>query len=201
MILSQIELFKPEQMPGNDMKFIDTTSSPTIAKPFVSRSTFYHGDCLIEMGKISDKSVDMILCDLPYGVTQNKWDAVIPFDKIWKHYERVIKDNGVIVLTAQDKFTAKLILSGERLHIYNLIWQKSRPTGFLNANKIPLRNHEDICIFYKKLPTYNPQFSEGKPNHIKDGLQPIYNNNNYGDFKATIQKTSNKKHPKSIQKA
>ena len=175
-----------------------TTVSPAIAKPFVSRSTFYHGDCLIEMDKIADKSVDMILCDLPYGVTQNKWDAIIPFDKIWQKYERVIKYNGAIVLTAQDKFTAKLILSSEKLHRYNLIWQKSRPTGFLNANRLPLRNHEDICIFYKKLPTYNPQFSEGNPNHIKDGLQPTYNNNNYGNFKATIQTVSNKKHPKSI---
>lgn len=128
----------------------------------MSNIQLYHGDCLEVMKKIPDRSVDMILCDLPYGVTaRNKWDSVIPFDKLWKQYERIIKDNGAIVLFGQGMFTADLMRSNQKLWRYNLIWQKTQPTGFLNANKMPLRNHEDICVFYKQLPTYNPQKTDG----------------------------------------
>ena len=110
------------------------------------------------MDKIEDKSVDMILCDLPYGVTaKNKWDNVIPFDELWDAYKRIIKDNGAIVLFGQDKFTAQCMLSNKQWHRYNLIWKKVLPSGFLNANRMPLREHEDIMVFYKKLPVYNPQ--------------------------------------------
>ncbi|MEC3848625.1 site-specific DNA-methyltransferase [Bacillus velezensis] len=161
----------------------------------------YHRDCIEGMRLLPDKSIDMILCDLPYGTTRNKWDTVIPFESLWEQYERVIKSNGAIVLTAQDKFTAKLVLSNEKRHRYNLIWHKSRPTGFLNANRMPLRDHEDICVFYKKLPTYNPQFFEGKPNHVKDGALAKKNrNNNYGDFDPVEQKTTNRKYPRSVLK-
>ena len=124
--------------------------------------TLIQGDCLVEMKNIPDKSIDMILTDLPYGVTaRNKWDVVIPFDKLWTEYNRVIKDNGAIVLFAQGMFTAELMQSNPKMWRYNLIWQKTQPTGFLNAHKMPLRAHEDICIFYKKLPTYNPQKTDG----------------------------------------
>jgi len=115
------------------------------------------GDCLQVMKDIPDKSLDMICCDLPYGVTRNKWDSVIPFVPLWTQYERIIKDNGAIVLFGQDKFTAKVMLSNEKLHRYNIIWEKTSPTGFLNAKRMPLRSHEDIMVFYKKLPIYNPQ--------------------------------------------
>jgi DNA modification methylase len=134
-----------------------TSVSPAIAKPFVSRSTFYQGDCLVEMDKIEDKSVDMILCDLPYGTTACKWDSVIPFEPLWKQYERVIKDNGAIVLTASQPFTTVLSHSNIKIFRYELIWQKNNFTGFLNAGRMPLKAHENILIFYKKLPTYNPQ--------------------------------------------
>ena len=117
----------------------------------------YFEDCLEGMKKIDDKSIDMILCDLPYEVTKNKWDVIIPFISLWKQYERIIKDRGAIILFGQNKFSAKLMLSNEKLHRYNLIWEKTSPTGFLNANRMPLRTHEDILIFYKKLSTYNPQ--------------------------------------------
>ncbi|NRG33923.1 DNA-methyltransferase [Niallia circulans] len=161
----------------------------------------YQRDCIEGMKMVPDKSVDMILCDLPYGVTRNKWDSVIPFAILWEQYERIIKDNGAIVLTAQDKFTAKLMLSNEKLHRYNLIWHKSRPTGFLNANRMPLRDHEDICVFYKKLPLYNPQFTEGKPNHIKEDVIPAEGaNNNYGKFNPIARKKTSKKHPRSVIK-
>ena len=99
------------------------------------------GDCLVEMKGIPDKSIDMILCDLPYGTTQNKWDSVIDLDKLWKEYNRIIKENGAIVLTSQGVFTAKLILSNEKDFKYKIVWIKSKATNFLNAKRQPLRKH------------------------------------------------------------
>jgi len=130
------------------------------------------GDCLEKMKDIPDKSIDMILCDLPYetlnkGNKNTKWDVSISFDKLWEQYERIIKDNGVIALFGQGMFTAKLMMSNTKLWRYNLIWDKVLSSGFLNAKRMPLRSHEDICIFYKKLPTYNPQMTIGKPLHGK----------------------------------
>lgn len=119
----------------------------------------YFGDCLRIMDDFYDSSVNMILCDLPYGVTKNKWDSQLPLDKLWEQYIRIIKDNGAIVLFAQGMFTAKLMVSNSKMWRYNLVWHKTQPSGFLNANRMPLRGHEDICVFYKKLPKYNPQKS------------------------------------------
>lgn len=116
-------------------------------QPFLNK--VIQGDCLDVMAQFPSKSVDMILCDLPYGTTQNKWDSVIDLTRLWKEYERIIKDNGCIALTAQGLFTAKLILSNEKLFKYKIVWIKSKPTNFLNAKIQPLRKHEDICIFYK----------------------------------------------------
>lgn len=111
---------------------------------------------------IDDKSINLIFTDLPYGVTaKNKWDSIIPSHLLWEQYERIITDNGAIVLFGQDKFTAKMMLSNEKLHRYNLIWKKTTPTGFLNAKRMPMRTHEDIMVFYKSLPTYNPQKTTG----------------------------------------
>ena len=115
------------------------------------------GDCLDLMPYIPSASVDMILTDLPYGITKNKWDIQIPLDKLWKEYNRIIKDNGPIVLMAGGLFTAELMISNKKMWRYNLVWQKRHPTNFLNAHKMPLRIHEDICIFYKKPPVYYPQ--------------------------------------------
>lgn len=159
----------------------------------------YQGDCLDLMKKIEDKSVDMILCDLPYGTTQNKWDSIIDLKLLWEQYERIIKDNGAIVLTGQDKFSAKLMLSNEKIHKYNLIWNKILTSGFLNANRMPLRVHEDILIFYKSLPTYNPQKFEGKENHSKGSMKTDVNNN-YGKYGKIDNKDvlGNLKHPQSI---
>lgn len=116
----------------------------------------YNGDCLEFMKDIPDGSVDMILCDLPYGNTNAAWDKVIPFEPLWEQYKRIIKHNGAILLFAQQPFGAKLIVSNLKMFRYEIIWEKSSPGGFLNANKMPLRNHESIMVFYKKLPTYNP---------------------------------------------
>ncbi len=119
-------------------------------------TTLLLGDCLKLMQDIPDKSIDMILCDLPYGTTDIKWDKVIPFEPMWKQYERVIKDNGAIVLFSAQPFTTDLIVSNRRLFRYEIIWKKTCAQGFLNANKAPLRGHENILVFYKKSPTYNP---------------------------------------------
>ena len=159
-------------------------------------------DCLEEMKNISDKSIDMILCDLPYGTTKNKWDCIIPFDKLWEQYNRVIKDNGAIVLFGNGIFTAELIISNKKMCRYNLVWDKVLPSGFLNAKKMPMRNHEDVCVFYKKLPTYNPQMWIGEECHSRGNVigksqKDFSRNTNYGDFSA-VETKGNLKYPKSI---
>lgn len=156
----------------------------------------YEEDCLKGMKKIKDKSIDLILCDLPYGTTQNKWDSVIPLDKLWKEYHRIIKDNGAIVLTSQGIFTAKLILSNEKYFKYKIIWEKSKATNFLNAKKQPLRKHEEICVFYKKPPTYNPQMGKGEA--YNKGFRKKQLTGSYGDFKSTEVKSSGERYPTDI---
>lgn len=118
-------------------------------------------DCLNAMQNIPNKSIDMILCDLPYGITKNKWDIIIPLDKLWEKYKKIIKDNGVIVIFSQLPFTEELVKSNIKMFRYEWIWKKTMSTGFLNAKKMPLKAHENILIFYKKLPTYNPQMRKG----------------------------------------
>lgn len=130
----------------------------------------WQGDCLELMKDIPDKSVDMILCDLPYGTTRNKWDLIIPLNELWKQYQRVIKNNGAIVLFGGEPFTSHLILSNLSDFKYRLTWKKDGYTNFLNAKKQPLRQIEDICVFYKEQPTYNPQFREGKPYKQRSGI-------------------------------
>lgn len=154
------------------------------------------GDCLEVMQSIPDKSVNMILCDLPYGTTQNKWDSVIDLQKLWAEYERIIKDDGAIVLTSQGIFTAKLILSNEKLFKYKITWIKSKSTNFLNAKKQPLRKHEDICIFYKKQPTYNPQMTEGEA--YDKGIRKDQYTGSYGDFKPKHVKSNGERYPNDI---
>ena len=134
----------------------------------------YLGDCLELMPKhVEDKSIDMIFCDLPYGTTACKWDSVIDLDKLWKEYKRVIKDNGAILLFASQPFTSILVSSNLKMFKYSFTWDKITKTNHLNAKKQPLRQVEDICVFYKKQPTYNPQglveceVSNFRPNHFK----------------------------------
>ena len=147
----------------------------------------YQGDCLLEMKNIPDKSIDMVLCDLPYQVLHKnnphaQWDRKIPFDKLCEQYNRVIKDNGAIVLFAQGMFTAELMMSNPKMWRYNLVWDKCRVTGFLNANRMPMRCHEDICVFYKSLPTYNPQYVKGEPNHPQGNGKHKQTNRCYGKY-------------------
>lgn len=157
------------------------------------------GDCLELMSELPDASIDMILCDLPYGVTKNKWDSVIPLDKLWEQYKRITKPNAAIVLFADGMFEANLMLSNPKWWRYNLVWDKVLTSGFLNANRMPLRSHEEICVFYQKQPTYNPQKTVGDKNHSK-GRPKENANENYGEygFVDNSDQLGNLKHPKSI---
>ncbi|XVN41845.1 MAG: hypothetical protein RCO49_05130 [Rickettsia endosymbiont of Argas persicus] len=142
-------------------------------------NAIFEGDCLEILKRFPDNSIDMVLCDLPYGTTYNKWDSVIDLNKLWFEYNRIVKLNGAIILTSQGLFTAKLILSNEKSFKYKITWEKSKPTNFLNVKKQPLRKHEDICVFYRRQPVYHPQMTSGTPYDKgirKDQLSGSYNN-------------------------
>jgi site-specific DNA-methyltransferase (adenine-specific)/modification methylase len=162
-------------------------------------NTLFQGDCLEIMRQFPDESIDMILCDLPYGTTQNTWDSVIPLDDLWKEYERIIKKNGVIALTSHGMFTAELMLSNPTLFKYKLAWIKSKATNFLNAKKQPLRKYEDVCIFYRNhnyQPTYNPQMSIGEP--YNKGVRKNQLTGSYGDFSATEVRSNGERYPSDV---
>jgi site-specific DNA-methyltransferase (adenine-specific) len=124
-----------------------------------SNVNLFNGDCLEVLKTLPNNSIDMVFCDLPYGTTRNSWDSVIDLEKLWKEYHRVVKDNGAIVLTAANPFDKLLAMSNLSNFRYDWIWEKNKATGHLNSKKLPLKSHEYILIFYKKLPTYNPQFT------------------------------------------
>ena len=158
------------------------------------------GDCLERMKEIEAGSVDAVICDPPYQKTQNKWDSIIPFDLMWEQLKRVIKPNGAIVLFGQNSFSFKLGLSNERMFRYTWVWEKTKSGGFLNANRMPLQAHEDILIFYKKLPTYNPQFVAGKP-YTKKAVTNG-DGGNYGKFNRVGEVNVNEgtRFPRSVLK-
>lgn len=166
----------------------------------------WHGDCLELMKDIPDKSVDGIICDLPYEVLNKgnkhaQWDKMLPLDKLWEQYNRVIKDNGAIILFWPRNVYRKLMMSNPKMWRYNLIWDKNAPTGFLNANRMPLRSHEDIMVFYKSLPIYNPQMVKCQPhkcNHGKGSMKGNPVNRCYGKFIDLPTRISDEKFPKSI---
>ena len=139
----------------------------------------YQGDCLDEMDKVPDHTVDMIFTDLPYGTTKNAWDVPIPLDQLWEQYRRVLKPGGAVLLFAQMPFGADLINSNRKRYRYEWIWHKTRPVGFLNAGRMPLRTHENILVFYEHLPTYHPQKTPGKPYTAKRSARAT---RNYGHF-------------------
>ena len=156
------------------------------------------GDCLELMKDITSGSIDMILCDLPYGTTNCKWDVIIPFDKLWKQYYRITKPNAAIVLFSTQPFTTALISSNMKDFRYSLIWDKIRAAGFLNANRMPLKQHEDINVFYKEQPTYNPQKYIDKPYD-----KTKYNGNKFdkkvlGAYTSQSLKNEGERFPKSI---
>lgn len=158
------------------------------------------GDCLELMKDIPDKSIDMILCDLPYNTsnrktTWNEWDSEINLSNLWDEYNRVMKDNGVVVLFAQGLFVANVIMSNPKNYKYEWIWQKEQGTGFLNAKRMPLKNHENILVFYKKTPIYNPQMRKGfKPYSQKSGR----GSSNYGEQIRVITENDGTRYPVDI---
>jgi site-specific DNA-methyltransferase (adenine-specific) len=158
----------------------------------------FHGDCLKIMSSIESNSVDMILCDLPYGVTNNKWDEVIDLPSLWKHYERIIKKNGVVALTATQPFTSQLVMSNRKMFKYDLIWEKTISSNQLNVRFQPLRSHESILIFYAKPSTYNEQKTIGKPYSIK--RKGLYNDGNYNKQSSSEKKNDGFRHARSVIK-
>jgi site-specific DNA-methyltransferase (adenine-specific) len=156
------------------------------------------GDCLELLPNIEDKSIDMILCDLPYAVTNCHWDSLIDLDALWSEYKRVIKDNGAIVFTAIQPFTSRLINSNPSWFKYSWVWEKSKATGFLNAKKRPLVAHEDVLVFYKKQPTYNPQFTIGE-SYNKGVRKKQTSNDVYKSFEQAEVKSEGKRYPRSVQ--
>ena len=153
------------------------------------------------MQSIPDNSIDAIICDLPYGTTACKWDSVIPFEPLWKQYKRIIKDDGAIVLTAQTPFDKVLGASNLPMLRYEWIWEKEQGTGGMNANKMPLKKHENVLVFYKKLPIYNPQFTDGKPYKMvrnKPNLNSVYGKTRVKDSFVSVNE--GKRYPTSILK-
>jgi len=172
----------------------------------IQLDTIYNEDCLEGMKRIPDGSIDAVICDLPYGVLNEKaeggsWDSIIPLEPLWEQYLRVTKPNGAIVLFAQGMFTAQLMMSQPKLYRYSLVWDKVLKTGFLNSKIMPLRQHEDILVFYKQLPTYNPQMVKcdaHKRNHSKGNGKHREVNRCYGSYVETPTIISDEKFPTSI---
>lgn len=154
-----------------------------------------HGDCLELMKEIPDASVDMILCDLPYGTTACAWDQIIPFDAMWEQYRRLTKKNAAITLTSSQPFTTSLIVSNMGEFRYTWVWEKEQGVNFLLSKKQPMKVHEDVCVFYRAQPTYNPQMTPGRPY--------ISGKGDSGEVTGNITKTKTKnegsRYPRSIQ--
>jgi len=146
----------------------------------LEENKIHQGDCMELMQHIPDKSVDMILCDLPYGTTQNEWDKVLPLDELWKQYKRIIKDKGAILLFSDEPFTSELIMSNCGMFKQRITWNKDKKFGFLNSHKMLLKQTEDICLFYKNLPTYNPQMVRAKTERGKYAQKDGSKSSNYG---------------------
>lgn len=157
----------------------------------------YLGDCLEKMKKLEDDSIDMLLVDLPYGTTNCKWDTVIPLELLWKEYYRICKLKAPMIFTSSQPFTSALVSSNFKHFKYTLVWEKSKATGYLNAKKMPMRAHEDICIFYRKPPVYRPQMWQGKPYNKGEAVRPT---DVYGKQKKTLVKNdTGLRYPRSVQ--
>ena len=156
------------------------------------------GDCLEVMKTIEDNSIDAVVCDPPYGTTSCKWDSVIDFDLMWEQLNRIIKPNGAIVLFGSEPFSSALRMSNIKNYRYDLIWNKIRAAGFLNANRMPLKQHENISLFYKKLPTYNPQKYIDKPYDKTKYNGKDMKENVLGSYVSKSEKNNGERFPKSI---
>ena len=158
-------------------------------------NTIIEGDCLQVMADFPAGSIDMVLCDLPYGQTRNPWDQRIDLDKLWLQYRRIIKDRGAIVLTSHGIFTGLLISSNPDWFRYKIVWIKSKATNFLNAKKQPLRKHEDVCIFYKKQGCYQPQMTPGKAYSL---YRKPHKTGSYNVFDAAVTINKGERYPVDV---
>ena len=179
--------------------------NPQFCQTDVSGSTLVHADCFDVFPFIDDKSVNLILCDLPYGTTACKWDSILPFDKLWAEYERIITDNGAIVLTASQPFTSALVMSNPKMFKHEWIWEKQKAANFMNMKTAPAKYHENILVFAKNTPTYNPimwQIEESKRDKrktVNHCIEP--KESHYGNMKIKIRKEDDgSRYPKSILK-
>jgi len=183
----------------NDIvKLLDISTEPVIIQSSstivdLNKNSLIHGDCLQEMKTIPDASIDMILCDLPYGVTKNSWDIVIPFDTLWKEYKRIIKNNGAILLFGSQPFTSLMITSNLDMFRYALVWEKNKFSDFLNSKRKPMKTNEDIVVFYKKQPTYNPQYWYSTPYTRWNTQSAVDKQTNYGNHKENIAESKDGK--------
>lgn len=167
----------------------------------IGQGRFMLGDCLERLREIPKGSVDMILCDLPYGTTQNKWDAVIPFEALWAQYWQVAKPGAAVVLTAAQPFTSALVMSQPQFFRYDWTWRKPKGTGHLNAKKQPMRDKEDILVFYRQQCTYNPQMTAGTPYKDKAGKDHSANSSmtdSYGSYTNFRNDNSGLRYPKQV---
>ena len=169
----------------NNAQFLTETQSPNFK---IHPNTIIQGDCLNVMKYLPDHSVDMILTDPPYATTQCKWDSIIPLEPMWEQLKRVIKPNGAIVMTAAQPFTSSLIMSNVKMFKYSLVWKKSQSTGHLNAWKMPMRAHEDIVVFYKKQPTYNPELKNKAVSNIRPVTSRTKTSDCYGTHKLDVHR-------------
>jgi len=180
---------------------LDRITEQPFCQTRVMRSVLVNADCFDVFPFIDDKSVNLILCDLPYGVTNMKWDSVLPFDKLWKEYERIITNNGAIVLTATNPFASALIMSNPKMFKYDIVWHKNCPSNPAMAKRQIMRQHELVLIFYKKQCVYNPQmeeYSESSKSRIKYSFNVDKKSEHY-DLKE-IGSRGEKRYPNSVQK-
>ena len=179
-----------------------TAMATKITREYIQNERVYlvNGDCLEVMLNIEKESIDLILCDLPYGITKNKWDVVISFEKLWEQYNRIIKKNGAIILFGSQPFTTMLISSNMKYFRYSLVWEKNKFSDFLNAKRKPMKTNEDICIFYKKQPTYNIQYWYSTPYERWNTQKAVDKQSNYGSHKENVAKSEGERLPTTVLK-
>ena len=181
------------------MNELTNTTEPQIAYSECYAQVFsrlFFGDCLEIMPQIESNSVDMVLCDLPYGITQSKWDVIIPFDKLWEQYNRIIKPNGAIVLFGNEPFSSALRFSNMQNWKYDWIWDKKNKTGILNCKKRPLKQFENIMVFYKEQCIYNPQMTKGRFRNKKITTKKVFDS--YGDLNNEVDNFNDEYYPSNI---